>query len=411
MNDPKRELAWFIFAYMATNVLSYLFIVVAGRNLLPNDYGLLTVFLGLLNLAAVFSNAIQASAARSIASHRADISRASIFKASCRVAGAAAVVSVAVLLPFASRLHATPELLVAWAFSVFTMVSAAGLTGAVTGLGHARIQVDLPLYATAARALAGVCLLPLGFGVGGAMAAFALHYGLLLALSWNQGRRIDVIAHPQKTPVGQPKSVSIDMPTVLLFSLTFMPFSLDQFLVQSLIPEHGGSYAAIGTLSKLVFFTCTPVIAFCYPRFLNASDEVLATTLMRRGLAAIAGCAFGLVLGLYFTGDLLMKLFFAGKYSEAGPFIVTAGVGAAFFSITLLATYAQMRWHETRRQVMQSLIVVTGGALLHITSTHDLHTAIRNQLIVLVLQCLLTGADLTRSGRDAARRAREAAGN
>ena len=239
-----------------SNVISYLYVVVAGRNLLPAEFGVFNALLGLLIMTGAFAGSLQVAVTRAVSKHANRDTFASLMHGTWRFALPGTVLLTSAALPFASRIGADATQIVICGATLLAMILSSTALGFLVGLGKVRSQADLGFLGTVARLVTGWILMLAGFGISGALAGYAANYLLVLILAYAMSLHIS--KRQEASESGGSQALRIEGATVATFVLAFAPFSLDQFMVQFFNPTLGGEYAATATIAKVAFFAAYP---------------------------------------------------------------------------------------------------------------------------------------------------------
>ncbi len=295
-NELRRWTALFKDAFLfglvfgLTNVVSYPFIVFAGRNLVPVEFGVFNALLGLLTLAGVFATSLQVAVTKVVNSRVDGKALRSLMGMTLRIALPSTALLTIVALPFASQIGARPVHFLLCGTALLTMILGCAATGFLVGLGKVRSQADLQFFGALTRLGVGWALMMVGLGISGALIGYVISYLIVLVLAYMMAM------HACKTSSSSVEHaiapLRVEVTSMTTFFIAFMPFTLDQFIVQLVNPAVGSAYAATATIAKLVFFASYPVTAIAYPHMLSRSSarsRAFALASASAVIVAIAG--------------------------------------------------------------------------------------------------------------------------
>ena len=380
------DTALFGLVFGLTNVISYLFVVVTGRMLLPAEFGVFNALLGLLTMAGAIAGAVQAAVTRAVSQHADRATFAALMRTTWRVAMPVTGMLTVVAIPFASTIGANATQVILCGAVLLAMIVGVAAIGFLVGLGKVRAQADLAFLGAIARLVAGWALMVAGFGASGALAGYAFNYALIFVLAYAMSRRASRrLARPT---VGLAPVLRIEVSAVATFVLAFAPYSLDQSMVQFFNPALGGAYAAVATIAKLAFFVAYPITAVAYPNLLTQKthSKRIKMLAMASTAALFITSMLTLVIGAY--SHEVARIFFGNRFSESAQFLWPLALGVACFSLSILGVHAQIAWGG-RAGYVPSAITVAASAILFAFRHDTLGVVVENQVWVFALQMVL----------------------
>lgn len=386
------DTALFGLVFGLTNIVSYLYVVVAGRSLAPSEFGVFNALLGLITMGGVFASSLQVAVTRAVVADARRASLAPLFRSVWRLALPGTVVLTIAAMPFASRIGANALQILFCGVTLLAMILGSATIGFLVGLGQVRAQADLNFFGTIARLAVGWLLMAAGFGISGALAGYAVNYTLLLVLAYGKSRLASNSPVAARARGSMP--LHIRGSTIAIFVVAFAPFTLDQLMVQLLNPAAGGDYAALATIAKLGFFASYPITAIAYPNFLARTDR------RSRIVALVASMAMMLVVTASLAALIsvfpreITRFFFGDRFLATSVHLGALTVGVACFSVAALGTHAQIAWGG-RAGVLPSLIAVLLSLALFVGRGDTLQHIVENQMAVYALQAGLVLAFLS----------------
>ena len=371
--------------FMLTNLLSYCYILIAGRQLSPSEFGAFNALLGVITIGAIFATSLQVAVTRMVSERLNNDSFVYLQRVSLQLAVLGmATVGVGGLL-IGSHVQFGALQIAMCALTLALMVFGSAATGFLVAAGNIQSQANLAFWGTLARIGVGWPLLLLGFGVSAALAGYATHYALILVLAYVGCRR--ALPSDSHTPPGH-APLQLDRMSMAIFILSFAPFTLDQLLVQYLNPAVGGAYAASATIAKLVFFASYPITALAYPGFLLKAPGRDRVRALAVATAAVFGIAAILTLLIELFAEPVITLFFGARFGGIGEQLRLMAPAALCFSLTALGIHAQIAWRP-KFGIAAPLAALLVGLLLYQYNHQSFNALASNQLTTLLLQMLL----------------------
>lgn len=403
-NPPKAwkaaviEALFFGLVFGLTNIISFLYIVIAGHKLTPAEYGIFNALLGLISLGGVFANSIQIGTTQTVKSNADEITLENVLGSAWKYAFFGGALFVLVLLPFKQELQSTTSHIALGGLCLFTMIVSSAIVGYLVGKGKVRAQADLACYGAIARLSSGWIFLLAGFGISGALGGYVINYILVFLIAVLAGKNT---ASPTHTASRQyEKNIKIETPTLLIFILTYATFTLDQFVIQFFNPAIGGIYAAAATIAKLVFFAAIPIIAIAYSRILAQTDSLAQIKTVTVAAIAISICGSGLVFTLWIFPYEINSIFFGNQFEAAAADTAMLALGTLFFSMSVLAVHAKIALKNSVGY-LPAITLLAAGFLLHANRHQVIEQIVENQVVIFGAQMLILWANVLYTFRKA----------
>jgi len=375
------------FGFAATNVIAFAYIVAAGRTLAPAEFAVFNALFGLITVAGYFSTSIQLAATEAATRNSNNSVLPTLVAQTARLLFPACALITIAALPFGPAIGATAAALGAAGATVFVMFASSTAMGVLVGLGRIRTSSLVMLAGATCRLLVGWPLMLLGLGIVGALLGYLVNYLLVFFLACALSIGAGLSRHSSGTV--QREKLRFKPSTVATSVIAFLPFGLDQVLVQLVAPTEGAEYAALATTAKLVFFGAYPVAAVMYPRLLTepvVQRRVHLLLLAILLVLLVGGVTAALVAA--FPGTTL-HLLFHRSFDDASRYVGPFAYGILFFSVSALSAQALIAW-QSRVGYLPSAIA-TAVAIALFTFRHDsLGTLVSNQLWVYGVQFVLT---------------------
>jgi O-antigen/teichoic acid export membrane protein len=392
------DVALFGVAFGLTNVISYLYIVIAGRTLAAPEFGVFNALLGLMTLSGILATSVQLAVTQTAATSRSRPAFMALMRTTLRFALPGIALLTLAALPFASIIGANASQVVVCGLVLFSMFPGCAALGFLAGIGRIRSQAGINLLGAVARLAAGWPLMLAGVGVTGAVLGYLFNYVAVLLLGWWMVWLLASVRASDDTS-GVPK-LQLEVSAIATFVLAFAPFSVDQLLVQAVAPPLGGDYAALATISKLVFFATYPVIAVAYPYLLRRKDASSRARLLAAAALGVICIALSFAWALAAFPEQLTDSFFGNRFPEATPHVGLQAFGVACFTTSALSAHALIAWGN-RMGFLPSMVALVVGVVLYAVRHDTLAAVVENQVWVygsqLMLMSVLLGMTIRRS--------------
>ncbi len=332
---------------MTSNVLSYVYHLIMGRLLGPSGYGELSSLLSLLYIFTVPLLVAQTVLVKFVSGFKAhgDMGQTkTLFVKVTKLFAVSAVIGLPLVIFFSpwvtSFLYLSSGNLlimiyVLLVFSLLTVVPGSVLTGYqkfawVSALGAAAILTKL---------LLSIPLAP--WGVPGVTLAAVIASAAVYALYFFPLRFVvQVKASPTKFK--KRDAFGFAVPTLFTQLGIISIFSTDIILVRHFFDAHtAGLYAALAILGKIIFYASSAVSMVLFP---IAAERAAARTNTRKLIAsavgAVAAISFGLTVLYFLFPDIIVRLLFGNRFSEAGALLGQFGIFISLFSVANIVSVA-----------------------------------------------------------------------
>ncbi len=394
-------------AFGLASIISYIYVVTAGRTLSAAQFGVFNTLLGLITISGFFASSLQLAVAQAAALHPTRHALDMVIRGTYRIASPGIVLLVLVAMPFASKIGATPTQVAACGAVALAVFLACAATGFLLGVGRVRPQAGINLLGTIVQLGVGWTLMQWGLGVTGALLGYLSNYAVVFLIAhWGSSKV--AMTQPSQGEQGKgPQALRIQGSSAATFVLAFCPFSLDQLLVQTFAPSLGGSYAVLATMAKPVFYSALPIISVAYSHLLRLSDSRSGTRLIAAAAVGVA-CVTGVfAMAIAAFPAQLTEFLFLGRFADVVPYLGSMAFGVACFSVTVLCTHTLI---ALRRPLgfLPSLIAIVVQVGLYAFRHDSLADIVSNQLWTygtqLSLILLLLGRSVAHSLSSAQRR-------
>ena len=388
-------------AQLAANVVALIFTVVFARILGPTDYGSLGALLAAFLVVSVPGNALQVAAAREAALGRlgeGGALAATLWRWAQRVGVVAAVALVLALLlrePIAAIVNVDESFAAAMVVpTAFLWLIICLQRGALQGIGTYRpVAMSLPSQESG-RLAAGLVLSAVGLGVTGAYLGTPFTFAaVILALAWVTRRRLGPPPH-EEARESLRELLRVAWAPVIGLTLIAVLQNVDVIVAKHHFDGDGaGAYAAAGVAAKAVVWVAIGVGFYLVPEATRraAAGQQPRKVLLRSLLVVVALAVPALAI-FAIAPELLLKLAFGPKYTEAADALVVLGLAMTFLAVTYLAVQYLLALGHFRFLAVLA-VVALADVLLLIVSGGD--TLVRFAAVVLAAQALGVAATLS----------------
>ena len=397
INKWRRDFLIVAGATVIAGFANYLFQVVVGRGLGPEEFGpfgaLFAVFYGASVAGAALQASVAEAAARYNALHGPETASAIILGFARKFAIIPLLITIAVAISYrqiAAFLGIQePVAVLITAAAVGTALLWPIITGLLQG------QQQFVAFAFAAHISPSVSKLIFGalfisMGVGFIGATLALPISGIFAFAVG----IAFVLHKKNTPFQRTPDVAtvrgLSLKGLGLTVFLFVPANVDMLVIAHSFPNtDAGLYNAIVTLGKLIIFLPMPLSLVLLPAATRAYNKGLPSAHLF--LFSIAGLTFGLApaLGIYtFLPTQIITFILGEPYLSASQHLSFYGVAMCIFSMNMVVVYYNLAiqnnhilvaaaffslgeialmglYHETFNQII-SVMLLTNVALLGI---------------------------------------------
>ncbi|HSV40996.1 MAG TPA: oligosaccharide flippase family protein [Nocardioidaceae bacterium] len=326
---------------MAMNVLVYLFTLAASRMLGPEQFGGVSAFLGVLMVANVGALALQATAARRIATsppERRDEVAHDVIVSTWHVALGLGVLFTLATPLFMATLH-TPllaSLMVGLTVGPLTMIG--GYVGVLQGSEHWRWLAVTFIAIGVGRAGLGILGVVTTDSVNGAMVGVFLGALVPALIGWWGCRHV-----PHKrvgTHHGVLKEVWHNGHSLLAF---FIVTNLDVLIARNQFSHFdSGVYAAGSILTKTCLFLPQFVIIVAFPKMAQdhaVNDQDRAWLKPLAAVAALGACATA---GCFVLRDLAVTFVGGSEYESLASYAWLFTLEGTVFAVLQMVVYRQI---------------------------------------------------------------------
>lgn len=306
-------------------VASFVFQLLSARSVTPAEFGLLSAFFVIVNVAAVGSASLQSTItvktaeALSKPSPRARSARRLPVEALILGLGGGALVAAASPL-LAEALDTTPVIILAAAVTIPLSFVFADAMGLLQGAGNISQAVWWSTFSQLGRVLFAIIVIVAGLGLGGMVGAVLAALVVAVAGGMWTARRISRPAQGV---------FSLDGLTIVVLTVAFAWLTTSDviFLRAGAPSDLAGIYASATVLVKAGLLLPSTLSLYLLPRFVKHRDN---PDLARVGVFVTLGVSLAtsivMIAGFALLGDWLIGLIYKQEYGSAAELLVPAAI-------------------------------------------------------------------------------------
>ncbi|MBI2507700.1 oligosaccharide flippase family protein [Candidatus Woesearchaeota archaeon] len=356
MNKNKRLIKENLILFLAitfANLLNYLFHFYVGRILGPEEYGVFGVLLSIVYLLVMPLMAVQTIFSKYVAELKVDSNEKKIsylfYRSFRKILFVGIIFSIIFLMisPFLSHFlkigSVTPLIILGISITFIFLIPL--LRGFIQGLQNFPLLGATFISEGLTKVILGVPLVLLGFGITGAIGAFAISFFLpFIILSYFLRKMLT--RDREKFDTSKIYGYSF-LVIIMLVSLTGF-YTTDLILVKLFLdPIEAGYYAALSLFGKIIFFASMSISMVMFPKLseLNLQKKDTRTLLLKSVLIAVV---LGGIISLFYflIPTFIIGLLFGGGYLLISNLLWIFGIMMTIYSIVYLLSYYNMALHR-----------------------------------------------------------------
>ncbi len=382
LSSLKQSLAsqagFLLIATVTGYAFAYLYLIIMGRFLGPEIFGILGALFAIFYIACLIGQALREAIATNVAEIKAKVGE---------LAAVSTFVKLGVKLGLLCLLPPLAFIVAAQYIASFFHLSSAGavfilgfslstalLLDVVLGL-HQGLQrfrdLGISGYLTSQglKVLFGVAFVWIGWDLSGAVGALLASTAIATVVGLALVRK--QLASGAHNPVRyNPKLGPILIPTLILAVFMAMPTSVDVMLVTHFFGgKEAGVYTAVATLGKVVIFLPMAVSFVLLPKATESHTLGLGTrNILFQSLLIAFILSSGVALLYWVFPDIIVKLFFGVAYTEAGALIGWYGTAMLLFSLNVVLIHYSLAIRNLRLMLLADAVTlaeVVAIALMH----------------------------------------------
>ncbi|MFC1990727.1 oligosaccharide flippase family protein [Chloroflexota bacterium] len=378
---------------------SYLYLLIMGRFLGPEAFGILGALFAIFYIAALVGQALRQAIATNIAAIRAKYGEpaavSTFVKLGIKLSLLCLLPTLVFIIaagPISSFFHLTstgPVIILA--FSLFTALILDVVLGLQQGLQKFR-RLGITGYTTTQglKLVLGVVFVWTGWGLMGAVGALLASTAIATLVGLALAREQLARAHNQNQVHHHLKVVPVLLPTLILAVFLAMPASVDVMLVTHFFGgKEAGLYNAVATVGKVVIFLPMAVSFILLPKVTENHTLGQGTRdILLRSLVLTLLLSGGVVMICWVFPDIIVLLFFGEAYIAAGALISLYATAMLLFSLNVVLMHYSLAIRNLRLMLladMITLVEVVAIVLMHQSLTQIIWILLLGNLLILLV--------------------------
>ncbi len=325
---------------MISNILAYLYHLIVGRILGPQQYGELAALLSLFYILNVPSTVVQTVLTKffSILKATNKIGEAkSLFFSSLRTILIFSIFGLGLVslsvAPVASFLRIESKESFYWLYAIFALYF----------IG----MVPLSLLAAYQRFLVQTSLTAFGMGVRLVFAVVAAPFGVTWTLISNVAANILTLgayvvplrfvlsARGARLSIPRSRAIGYSVPTLITTLAIAALYNQDVLLVKHFFaPIEAGIYSSLSVLGKVIFYASSAITFVLFPIIAERKELKRGhTRLVMAALLCVAGLSGGLTVFYFLFPRFVVHILYGSSFDAAVPYVGLFGVFISFFTL------------------------------------------------------------------------------
>ncbi len=381
------------------NLTNYLYHLITARILGPNDYGTLDSLVSLIAQLSIPFGVISTVIIRYVSAFKGQNRTKTIESFFWKTNKKLLIISLPLLIlvflvaPSITNFLHLPSIILFLLIGFYFII---GLfptlwKSFVQGLSRFKELIIINLAEGIFRLVLTAALLLLGWGLLGAVLPFFAMVVLSVILTLFLVK--DLLRGEKNQAIPEKKEIFIFTLPVFFTNLGVTSLITSDVILAKhfLPPTDAGLYAALSTLSKIIFFAAVPVVSVLFPIIseTHAAKQEIGKVIIKGFLLLGLIVGGGLIIFGFFPGMMILKLF--GKsYLPAEGFVIYFGLimGLYTFSFTLLNIFLALKSVKPSIFVcIAALFQIILIVFFHSSIVEILHTLIL--IHTLLFTCLL----------------------
>lgn len=375
------------------NVANYLFNLLMGRMLGPEDYGLLISLFALIYIIGVPSATIATVAMKFTAEYRAQGKQEKINPLLRYLSKRIALLALTafLIIAFASPLiadfiHAPsiwPIILIGLSlFTLFLIPINRGILQGLQRFGAYAVNSNIdPIL----KILLGILLVWLGWRVDGALIAMIAAALIAYLISFFH---LKEFLRPSSQNIDTTKIKNYSFSSLIALLLLALYINIDVILVKHYFSaQEAGYYGALATLGKIILFASTPIVGAMFPIIAERNEQNKGHwRVLFAALTMVLAISVLILIIYFFAPGLAIKYLFGTQYLAAVPYLGWFGLAILLYSLVnamvnyylsvhslkfipfllitaILEILLMVFYHDNFMEIIKILIATTGATL------------------------------------------------
>jgi len=333
-----------IFGVIVSNLLTYLFHLIAGRVLGPADYGVFGALMALFLLTALPASALSFAISKFTSRFYSENSLGSIAQLRKEMQTNVLIFSLIMLtliILFSQtiadflKIKSTLSVIVVGIALVFALLLPVN-RGVLQGMKKFKVlSWNLIIEAFSRLALLGIFLY-LGLGIKGAVLAYGLAYSVAFFIIFRSIKETrEQVSFAEKIEI---KPVyrfifQVMLANIFLQSIINIPSLLIKHFYSS---EFTGNWTAALNLARLSLFIVSAISLVMFPEIAKEKDTVVKKKIFYKSTLLVLGATSGMAILCFFIPQLLIQGLYGKSFLGAVPILKCMGFAMIFFGLLQL---------------------------------------------------------------------------
>jgi O-antigen/teichoic acid export membrane protein len=382
----------FFIGSMIVNGFNYLYQIIMGRMLGPEQYGVLGSLFALIYLVVIASTAFTTVTSKYTAQFAA---KKQFGKIHYLISHSVRKIALFGLIPLGFSLFlsshvanflkipSTLPVIIVFIIGYLSLIIPL-FTGALNGLQRFKKQNISGIATTSLKLLLGITFVALGFGVTGAIIGIiaANIVGIIISFLL-----LSDIFKTKKKEINKKQVYGFVIPTTISMLILTAFISLDIIMVKHFFPPiTAGMYAALANLGKIIWFGSSFFAMVMFPKISAAhtntknTSKLLQKTLIFAGLTAGSG-----IIAYFLIPTFLLNLLYGNAYIGAAKYLGWMGIALGLFSLNHIMNQYNLAIGRTKH-----LWILAIALLIEIIAILFFHNSLFEIIKIIVFINILT---------------------
>lgn len=326
---------------MAGNVLAYLYNLVVGRMLGPQNYGVFSSLLSIVYIISVFSATLSLLVAKFSAEYNSKSDSAAIYSFFRYTTKRFFIIGFLLFFILVAAAPLIGNFLKIDSVAPIIILSSSLVFSFLVAINRGILQGMLKFFSLsvnsnmemALRIAISILFIYWGWGVNGALTGLTLGVLAGYVLSFLPLRNIFKDKIIKSIDITLIKNYAIPL-FVSFLGMTLL-YTVDILLVKHYLSDHeAGIYSALSTFGKIVFFSSSAISIALFPMAAERNAQGKRHGHLLRDAVIIVILSSVAILSFYFlVPTWVIKLFLGDDFIEASPYLGLFGIIMMFYSI------------------------------------------------------------------------------
>lgn len=326
---------------MVVNILAYLYNIIVGRMVGPDNYGVFSSLISIMYIITVFTYTVVFLVAKFCAQYYSVKDMDSIYSIFKYATKKTLYISIILFIILAAVSPVASSFLKTRSVIPILILDASLLIVFVTAVNRGVLQGTFKFFSLAVnnavemvlRIVISFFLIYIGWSINGALWGLAL--GILGAYLLSFISMKDILKEGREKIIDTRSIKIYALPLILSYLGMTLLYTVDIILAQHYLSDYNaGIYSALSNFGKIIFFSSSSIVVVLFPMAAERSALGQKHSNLLRDSVIIVSVISVILLGIFFLmPNLLVKLFFGKEFMEAAPYLVSFGMVMFVYSI------------------------------------------------------------------------------